>query len=44
MVKNHFIALNWQIDCFIFKIVDKIFQGEFFEIYKEKIQFFFSKQ
>jgi hypothetical protein len=29
MVKNHFIALNWQIDGFIFKIVDKIFQGEF---------------
>jgi hypothetical protein len=44
MVINHFSTLNWQIDCFIFKIVDNIFQGEFWEINKEKLQFFFSKQ
>jgi hypothetical protein len=44
MVKNHFSTLNWQIDYFIFKIVDNIFQGEFWEINKEKLQFFFSKQ
>jgi hypothetical protein len=44
MVKNHFITLNWQIDYFIFKIVDNIFQGEFWKVNKEKLQLLFSKQ